>query len=91
MLILENFSFQLLPYFKPYFCDRAEIKYYFNFVRNYIVLLNNSISPFILFTFNSDIRRKLKSLLRQKQNKIKKQKLFMLTGKLSMNTRYSKI
>ncbi|KAI1730137.1 serpentine type 7TM GPCR chemoreceptor srx domain-containing protein [Ditylenchus destructor] len=58
----ENIYFQASPNIAT-LAYSEEWENILNFIGNYLVLMNNSIGPIILFCFNSQIRNRLKELL----------------------------
>ncbi|KAH7711753.1 Protein T22C8.1 [Aphelenchoides avenae] len=61
MLEVQNLAFSYLPELGL----KGQGEYVVNFVTNWISILLNTISPIILFTFNEDVRRHLKRILRR--------------------------
>lgn len=59
MLEVQNLAFNYLPVLGL----QGQWEYVVNFVENWISILLNSVTPIIIFTFNNEIRGRLKEML----------------------------
>lgn len=58
MLEMQNLAFSYLPVLGL----QGQWEYVVNFAENWISILLNSITPIIIFTFNSEIKSRLKEM-----------------------------